>query len=82
MDEDGFLVVEDLVDNAIVTAPGRVESLEFAEQWLPDPLGILSDRPEDCRQGSMTNLLGQLVEVAQTLRGDLDFVHEVASDVI
>jgi hypothetical protein len=30
----------------------------------------------------MTNLLWELVEVAQTLRGDFDFVHDVASDVI
>jgi hypothetical protein len=57
------LVFEDLVDDAIVTAPGRVEPFEFAEQWLPEPLWIISDRPEHGCQRSVADLFGELVEV-------------------
>ena len=77
-----YPIFPDLVDDPVVTAPCRVEAFEFANQRLPEPLGVLSDGPEDGREGSIADFLGELVEVAQTLRGDLDFVHEVASDVI
>jgi hypothetical protein len=59
-----------------------METLELADQWFPEPLRVLGDRPEDGREGGVPDLVREPVEVAQTLRGDLDPVHEVASDVI
>ena len=82
VDQSGLIVLEEFVDDPIVPASCSAEALEFADQWFPEPLGVLGDRPEDGREGSVSNLVGQSVEVTQTLRGDLDFVHEVRSHVI
>ncbi len=77
-----MLVLEDLVDDAVVTASCRAESLEFTDQWFSKPSGVVGDGPEDSRQGSIPNLVGELVEMAQTLRRDFDLVHGAVSDVV
>jgi hypothetical protein len=82
VDQNDLVLFEDLVDDAVVAAPCGAEALEFTYQRLPEPLGVLGDWPEDGLQGCMPHLVGKSDEVAQTLRGDLDLVHEAASDVI
>jgi len=74
MDQDRLVFLEDLVDDAVVTASGRVEALEFTHQWLPEPLRVLGDRPEDSLQSGVSDLVWEPDEVAQTLRGDVDLV--------
>ena len=82
VDQHRLIFFEDLVDDPVVPAPGGPETFEFTDKWLPEPLGVLGDRPEDGRECGVPNLVRQSVEVAQTLGGDLDLIHEVGSDVV
>jgi len=58
VNQDGLVVFEDLVDDSVVTATRRPETLEFAYQRFTQPLGVLGDRPEDGLQGCMAHLVG------------------------
>ena len=82
MDEDDIVFFEDLVDDAIVAAPRRPEALEFADEWLTQPLGIAGNGPEDGYKCGVAYLVREMVEMTKTFRGDLNFVHREASDVI
>ena len=82
VDEDDFLSLQDLVDDAVVATSGRPEAFEFSEEWLAEPLRIVGDRPQDRLERSGPHLLGQALEMPETLGGDLDLVHRPASDVV
>ncbi len=82
VDQNDLLVFEDLVDDAVVTAPRRPKALEFTNQRLAESVRILSDRSEDGLQCSVAHLLRELVEMTKTLSRDLDFVHAATSDVV
>jgi hypothetical protein len=82
VDQNDLVVFKDLVDDAIVATPRRPQTLKFTNQWLSEAVRILSDRPEDGFQCSVSHLLGKLVEMAETLSGDLDLVHPATSDVV
>jgi len=53
VDQNNLLIFEDLVDDAVVTAAGRPETLEFADQRPAQPIRVLSDRSEDGLQCSV-----------------------------
>ena len=76
------LVLQDLVDDAVVATAGGSQALKFVHQRFADPLGILSHRAEDGGKGCISNLVGQAVEMPQARGRDLDLVHGAASDVI
>ena len=82
VDQNDLIVIKNLIDDAVVAAPRRAETLEFAHEWLPKPTGVLGDRSEDRSQRCLTHVVRKLVEMAQTLRGDLNRVHPVASSVV
>jgi hypothetical protein len=75
VDQDDSLVLEDLVDDPVVAAPGGMQSLEFPEQWLSETLWVLRFRTQDRRKSGLSCLLRKTVQVSKTLRGDLDFIH-------
>ncbi len=81
VDQNDLVVVEDLVDNAIVATPRRPKTFEFADERFAEPVRILSNRPEYRLQCSMAHLLGESIEMSETLCCDLDFVHPATSDV-
>jgi hypothetical protein len=64
VDQDNLVTVKDLVDAAVVTAPDRMETLEFSHQWFSKPLRVLGDRPEDGLQGGGADLVVESVEMA------------------
>jgi len=78
MNHNNLLVVNDLVDDPVVTAPRRIEPSEFADQPLAEPMRILGNRPQDGLHGGMAYLAGKPVEMAKTLGCDLDLVHPSA----
>jgi hypothetical protein len=82
VDQNDLLVFKDLIDNAIVATRRWPETFEFADQRFAEPMRVLSDRSEDRLQGSVAHLLGELLEMAETLGCDLDLVHPATSDVI
>jgi hypothetical protein len=81
MDQNDLVIFGDLVDNAVVTAARRPETLEFTDEWLAESVRVLSDRTEDGLQRGMAHLLRELVEMAEPLSRDLNLVHAATSDV-
>lgn len=75
-------LIEDLVDDPIVSASSRIEALQFADQWLPEAMWALGDRAEDRLERGVSYLVGEPVEVAETLGRDLDFVHGGVLNVV
>lgn len=45
VDEQDLFVFEDLADDAVVGAPCRSETLQFAYERFAEPLGVACDRP-------------------------------------
>lgn len=82
VDHDDVVMFEDLIDDAVVASSSRSETLEFTHEWFPETQRILGKRSEDGSEGGVADLVGELVEVAKTLRRDLDLVHRVGSDLI
>jgi hypothetical protein len=82
VDQNDLVVVEDLVDDAIVTAARRPESFDFTDHRLADPIRVVRNRPEDGLKSSVPHLVRELVETTETLSGDLDLVHAATSDVV
>jgi len=80
VDQNYVVVLEDLVDDAVVASPSRPESFEFSEKRLAEPLRILGDRPQDRLECSGPHLLGQAMEMPESLGGDLDLVQRTVSD--
>ena len=64
VNQDGLIVIEALVDDAVVAAAGGSETVEFADERFSEPLRILNKWAEDGLQGSVSNLVGQSVEMA------------------
>ncbi len=82
VDQNDLVVFEDLVDDAIVAASRRPKTLEFANQRLAKSVWVLSNRSEDGLQRCVAHLLGELVEMTETLGRDLNLVHAAALDVV
>jgi len=82
VDQNDLVVFKDLVDDAVATAARRPQALEFTDQRLADTVRVLSDRPQDGLQRSVSHLLRKLVEMAETLSRDLDLVHAATSHVV
>ena len=82
MDDDYLLILENFVDDAVVTSPRGSQPLELADEWLAEPLGVVSDRSQNRLKGSDPYLLRQAVELPETLGGDLDLVQPRPSDLI
>ena len=64
VNQNDLFILEDLVDDAVVTAAGRPKPFEFADQWLSKPVRVLNDRPEDGLQSSVPHVVGETVKVA------------------
>jgi hypothetical protein len=82
VDQNNLLVFEDFVDDAVVASSRRPQTLELTDQWLAEPVRVLSDRSEDGFQCSVAHLVRKSVEMKEALSRDLDFVHAAASDVV
>lgn len=82
VDQSDPVVFKDLVDDAVVAASCRPETLEFTDQRLAEPTRSVSDRTEDGLQCGVSHLLREPVEMTETLSRDLDFIHSAASDVV
>jgi hypothetical protein len=50
VDKHDHLLIVNLVDNAVVTAPGRMEAIQFPEQRLSKASRILRNRAKDGRK--------------------------------
>ena len=72
VDQNDLIVCEDLIDDAIVAAPRRPKAVEFTAQWLAEPTRVAGDRFEDGLQGSVPYLLGEPVEMTETLSRDYE----------
>ena len=81
VNQDDLIVIEALVDDAVVAAAGGLETVEFADERYPEPLRILNKWAEDGLEGSVSNLVGQSVEMAQAFRCDLGRSTAVRSPV-
>jgi hypothetical protein len=82
VDQNDLIVVEDLVDDAIVTAARTPESFEYTNQRLGEPIRVVRNRPEYGFQCSVSHLVREFVETAETLSRDLDLVHPATSNVV
>ncbi len=82
VDQNDPVGFENLVDGAVVATSRGSEILEFTNERLPEPVRVVSDRPEDGLQSSISYLLGEPVEMMETLRRDPNFVHSSASNVV
>jgi hypothetical protein len=82
VNQNDLVVVEDLIDDAIIATSRRPQTLKFSNQRLSEPTRVVRNRPEDGFQCSVPHLLRELVEMAKTLSRDLDRVHPTTSDVI
>jgi hypothetical protein len=75
VDDHDLAVVVDLIDDSVVAAPGRVQSLEFTQERLSGAAGVHRDGPEDRLDRRCSDLARKAIEMAQTLRADADLVH-------
>lgn len=83
MDQNNLVIFKDLVDDTVVASRRGVGALELAYQRSPELLRVLSDRPEDCRQGGVPHLIGEPVEATQSLSGVISTSYtEVVSDLV
>jgi hypothetical protein len=64
----------DFVDHSELPPASRVQSFQLSPERLAGPLGILGDRAKDCLEDCGSDLLGQSVEVPDTLRRDLNLI--------
>src|SRR2546423_6195057 len=72
--EDGGGFVVDLKDDPVVATPGRPEPSEFTDERLADATGLGGEGAEHQCKGRVSHLVGQPVQVAKTLRRDVDLV--------
>lgn len=72
-DHDAGCIV-DAVDNPVVTSTSGKQAGELSLERLAEPARIVADRSSHGGEGGTTNLPWKLVEVAETLRGDLNLV--------
>jgi hypothetical protein len=82
VDQNDLVIFRNLIDDAIVATSRRPQALEFTDQRLAEPVGVLCDWTEDWLERGMAHLLRKFVEMAETLSRDLDLVHAATSDVI
>jgi hypothetical protein len=75
MDHDGLVVLEDLIDDSVVTTTSRVQPFELPQQWLPETLWVVGNGAENRCECCFSCLLRKAVQVSKTLRSDLDFIH-------
>jgi hypothetical protein len=52
-----------------------MQLFEIANETFSEALGVFCDRAKHRRQCSFANLLGQSVQMAQTLWGDFNLIH-------
>lgn len=57
MDEDDLLLIQDLVDDPVVAATGRVQAFEFTDEWLAETFRVVCDGAKNGRKCSFANLL-------------------------
>ena len=77
MDEHDVLFFVDLEDYPELTSSSRARPFKLASEGLPGSMRVLGDRPEDRFDDGRSNLRRKPVEVPETLRRDLDLVHEL-----
>lgn len=73
--ESDLSLIEGPVDDAIVTPSSRAEAFQVADERFPEAMPVRGDRTEDRLERGMSHLVGESVEVAETVGGDLDVVH-------
>ena len=74
VDEDNTAGIIDLVDDSELSPSCRVQAFELTAERLPGASRILGDRAEDGFHDCGPDLVGQSVEVPETLRRDLNLV--------
>jgi hypothetical protein len=81
VDENGVFGFEDLVDYAVVAASCRAETSSPRASGA-EPLGVIGDWSEDRFQCGVSNLVGESIQVTQTLGSDPDLVHRCRLNVV
>lgn len=81
VDQDDRLVFDDPVDDPIRPAARRMQALELTDERFA-AMRVVRQRPEDGLQSGKADLAGKPIQVTETLRRDLDFVHEERSDPV
>jgi hypothetical protein len=76
------VVLVDLVHDPVVPPPGRPQTGELADERLADPVRTLSQRADHERDGGVTNLRREAIEVPNALWGDVDLVQASAGEMI
>ena len=82
VDEYYLLFVQDFVNDSIVAATCRTETLKVANERSAESVRIACDRTENRRERHLSYLGRQSIEVTQTFRRDLDLVHRATSNVV
>ena len=72
VDDDRAALLIDLVDDSKVSPASGEQAVEFASKRLSHPSRVLGDRPEDGLEDGSFHFLGELAEVAEAFRRDLD----------
>lgn len=79
VNEDDSLVLEDLVDDAEVSAARPAEAVELPAQRLAGPMGVDRNRVEDRCDDRGAHLLRQPIELAPRLGCRLDRVRRLVA---
>jgi len=75
VDQDDLVVLDDLIDDPVVPASSRVQSLELSYKWLPQPVRVVCDWAENCCECCFSHVLWKPVQMSKTFGCDLDLVH-------
>lgn len=59
-----------------------MQALELTYEGFAQSMRVLRQGPEDGLQGGVPDLAGKPIQVSETLRCDLDLVHEYGSDLV
>ena len=65
VDQNDLVVLEHLVDDAVVATSRRPQALEFTDQWLSEAVRVVSDRSEDGLQCSVSHFVRERVEMTE-----------------
>ncbi len=76
------LIVVDLEDDPIVAAASDSKALEWADERLAEPSGVLCQRTGDGCDDGGTHFLGKPLKRTGTLGSDPEVVHPAGSEQI
>jgi len=82
VDQHDVLRLVNLVNDAVVTASGRMETFQFPEQRFAKAARVFRNRTKDGCQGCFAYLRRQSVQMSKAFRRDCDLIHVTCLDVV